>query len=254
MLDHMNTGPRYREAIHCLNEFILTSAFGLDRGTYEFLEQECRSQGFFRMHFKLCFVALAMSSLMEAAHRHIEWNVGFALFYCQVYYDKKLHFWGKAIFLQPNGSCINGVSSFYLFLASSLKIDLQRAVRYLSEILFSLVRLQGTTSGHSLWSGVTNEVWNMSARTPAFQEMWKTGVFLIVSKPELMLILARCLLICTVEFNSDCLVFKPKSNILYSFLNSSINVTTGLHKGNYGMIRPPPPPPKKGFLGGGGRH
>lgn len=92
----------------------------------------------------------------------------------------------------------------------------------------------------------------MSARTPAFQEMWKTGVFLIVSKPELMLILARCLLICTVEFNSDCLVFKPKSNILYSFLNSSINVTTGLHKGNYGMTRPPPRPPQKGFWGGGG--
>lgn len=91
----------------------------------------------------------------------------------------------------------------------------------------------------------------MSAWTPAFQEMWKTGVFLIVSKPELMLILARCLLICTVEFNSDCLVFKPKSNILYSFLNSSINVTTGLHKGNYGMTRPPPRPPQKGFWGGG---
>lgn len=87
----------------------------------------------------------------------------------------------------------------------------------------------------------------MSAWTPAFQETWKTGVFLIVFKPELMLILARRLLICTVEFNSDCLVFKPKSNIFYVFLNSSIQVTTGLHRGNQGMT---PPPPKKG--GGGG--
>lgn len=47
MLDHMNTGPRYREAIHYLNEFILTSAFGLDRGTYESCRTRMQITGLF---------------------------------------------------------------------------------------------------------------------------------------------------------------------------------------------------------------
>ena len=113
--------------------------------------------------FSECILNYALWPLLWACcwRQHIDTlNEMLALaLYIVEFTRQKATFLGQVILLQPKGSCISGVWSFYQFLASSRKIDIQRAARYLREMLFSLMRLRPTTSGHKAFS----QAWQMKS-------------------------------------------------------------------------------------------